>query len=251
MGASNVLAAYRRWAGRIPPMSMQVLVYMAVVSKDKDPWPWFRQGQEALAEFAMGRAHPTDTDRRAVTRAMTPLLAAGAVTVDQAATYRASENSHARYRLNIHEEADAERKAWEDTAAGKRRTSDPRRKPDPQDENRPTTDPAEDPSHRTFSGRAIGRFPASHRTVCDEPQDGNRPTKETEDLEERDNQGISPDLGAPVTAARDLRRNDEPATVTDLARYRPRPPWTTRAADTVAEATARRAAARAAAQENS
>lgn len=244
-----MLAAYRRWAGRVPPMSMQVLAYMAVVSKDKDAWPWFRQGQEALAEFAMGRANPTEVDRRAVTRAMSPLLAVGAITVDLAATYRTSENSHARYRLNITAEADAERKQWEATESGRRRSADPRRKPEPQDGKRPMAHPAQDPSHRTFSGEAIGRNSASHRTFSGEPWDGNRPTKESEDYEEREDQGINPDLRAPVTAARDPDRTDEHTTVVPLNRYRPQPPWSTRAADTIAEATARRAAARTAAQE--
>src|SRR4051812_14821525 len=81
VGASNALAAFHRWAGKIPGTSMQVLTYMALVSKDKDDWPWYGQGQESLAQFALGRDNPGRADVRAVSRAMQPLLDAGAVTV--------------------------------------------------------------------------------------------------------------------------------------------------------------------------
>src|SRR5689334_15321451 len=109
MGARNVAAAYQRWAGKVPASSMQVLVYMAVVAKDSDDWPWYGQGQAALAELPLGRGVPDAADIRAVSRAMARLLDAGAVTVERAATHRSDGNSTARYRLNLHDAADAAR----------------------------------------------------------------------------------------------------------------------------------------------
>ena len=77
MGASNVLAAYAKWAGKVPPTSMQLLVYMAAVSKDSDRRPWFGQGHQALAQHALGRPAPTrGADIAAVERALAPLAKA-------------------------------------------------------------------------------------------------------------------------------------------------------------------------------
>jgi hypothetical protein len=177
MGASNALAAYVRWAGKVPPMSMQVLLYMALVSKDSDVWPWFGLGQAALAEHAMGRVEPTATDVRAVSRAMSPLLDAGAVTVTRAASHRSGGNSTAKYHLNLHERADAARSEWEQSPDGKRRMADPRRKGVPQDGNRRM----EATGHTTESDNVIRRNPTSHTTVCDEPYDELRRSKEEEE----------------------------------------------------------------------
>ena len=59
VGASNALAAYVKYAGKVPPQSLTVLVYMALVSKDADERPWFGAGHEALAQHALGRPGPT------------------------------------------------------------------------------------------------------------------------------------------------------------------------------------------------
>ena len=194
MGASNALAAFRRWSGKVPGTSMLLLTYMALISKDKDEWPWYGQGQEALAEFALGRENPNGTDVRAVSRAMQPLLDAGAVSVERAATNRGDGNSTARYRLNITENADRARQKWEESHDGKRRMADPRRKGSPYDEKRRVDGPVDnlpqDQIHTTVSGRAIRRKVTSHTTVSDEPYDGNRRAKEEEDQEERENRGI-------------------------------------------------------------
>src|SRR5690606_29696995 len=79
MGASNVIAAYTAWAGKVPATSMQLLAYMAAVSLDSDPQPWFGMGHEALAIHALGYREPTDAALRAVRRAIAPLRQAGAV----------------------------------------------------------------------------------------------------------------------------------------------------------------------------
>jgi hypothetical protein len=238
MGASNALAAFRRWAGKVPGASMVLLTYMALVSKDKDEWPWYGQGQEALAEFALGRENPDRTDVRAVSRAMQPLLDAGAVTVDRAAAARTGGNSTARYRLNITDGADEERRKWEETHDEKRRTSKP----------------ARDPQRTTVSGHDVRRKTTQRATVSDATYDGNRRTKEEEDQEELEDQGINGDV---QTAVRPLRAKPPDANPTpvialypdsanapDEKPYRPTPtfgrPWGSRGMDAIAEATARR-----------
>lgn len=263
MGAANALAAYRRWSGRVPPTSLMLLVYMAIVSKDKDEWPWYGQGQEALAEFALGRENPDTTDVRAVTRAMTPLLEAGAVTVERAASNRNDNNSTARYRLNLTDRADAEREAWEQSPAGQRRVADTRRKGKPQDGNRRMATPVEDASHTTVSGQVIRRNSANHTTVCDEPYDGNRRTKEEEEEEERENRGIGVEetttshpsrATTPPTIAPVVQLfpgiADEPTAPTGPPPYEPPVPWSRRdfGLNNLSEASARIAAKRAARQ---
>jgi hypothetical protein len=238
MGARNAVAAYQRWAGRVPGNSMQVLVYMALVAKDSDDWPWYGQGQAALAEMAIGRENPDRSDLRAVSRAMQPLLDAGAVTVDRAGAARGDGGTTARYRLNLHERADAERRKWEETHDGKRRTSDARR----------------GPRHTTKTGNDIRRFPTQHTTVSDATYDGNRRTKEKEKIkrsEKTEEEAV--DLPAAVTLAREPEADENPSVVVEMfpgaaqeARYRPPPRWTSRTQDAIAEAQANIAARKAA-----
>lgn len=103
MGASNVLAAYALYAGRVPPLSLQLLAYMAVVSKDDDPRPWYGQGHAALAEHALGRAAPIErADIKAVERAIQPLLAVKAIITDRRASVRRDGSHTVRYRLQLH-----------------------------------------------------------------------------------------------------------------------------------------------------
>jgi hypothetical protein len=163
MGATNAIAAYRRYAGKVPGLSLAVLVYMALVSKDKDAWPWFTLGQHAIAEHALGRPDPQDADLRAVQRAIGPLIDAEAVTVDRAGAARSDGNTTARYRLNLHEEADRARREWLDTPDGKRRMSNPHKA-----RRDPTVSDGE-------TRRKVTRDP----TVSDERPDGNRRAKET------------------------------------------------------------------------
>jgi hypothetical protein len=135
MGATNVALAFQIYAGKVPPTSMQVLLYMALVSKDADANPWFSKGREALAEHALGRTVPFDrADARAVERAVEPLLAVGAIETDRRASVRRDGSSTARYRLNL-SITDGPRKAWKPKPHAPRKTSGVKADVDPQ---RPT-----------------------------------------------------------------------------------------------------------------
>lgn len=104
MGATNVLKAYGLYAGKVPPLSMQVLAYMAAVAKDTDEHPWYSQGHEAIARFAMGRSREspvTQSDIRAVERALTPLFEAKAITTERVAARRRDGSWKARYSLRL------------------------------------------------------------------------------------------------------------------------------------------------------
>lgn len=102
MGARNALRAYALYAGQLPATSMQLLTYMALVSKDADEEPWFSQGNEALALFALGRVEPiTMPDLKAVQRSLRPLFEAKAITQDRAPAPRRDGPSTARYRLEL------------------------------------------------------------------------------------------------------------------------------------------------------
>jgi hypothetical protein len=211
---------------------MQVLVYMAVVSKDADAWPWFGLGQAALAELALGRENPDATDLRAVQRAMAPLLDAGAVTVDRAGSARSDGNSTARYRLNLTDQADEARRKWADTPDGKRRVRDTRLKG----------------SHPTKNGNDTRRFSSAHPTESDRTPDGNRRTKEKEKTKRSEKTKEEDlDLSAPVTVACDAA-SVRTAPIFDMKTRRP----LTRAQEAVLEAqasVAARKAAHAAAQQ--
>lgn len=258
MGAANALGAYRRFAGKVPPNSLACLVYMALVGLDADAWPWFSQGQEALAEHALGRPNPTASDLRAVQRALAPLLAEGAITVDRAGAARTDGNTSARYRLNVHDRADTARAAWAETSDGNRRMSDRRTRA----------------THTTVSDEDTRRFPTTHTTVSDETPDGNRRPKEYEEYEELEDQEEhsrsstavtltpapgreEPDLisspeGSESPALRLVGGNMGAPMPSRTARpllpaAMPKPSrWSTRASEEIAAASARRAAARAA-----
>lgn len=101
MGATNALKAYLLYAGKVPPLSMQILAYMALVSIDADAEPWYSQGHASLAEFALGRPGATEADIRAVERAITPLLQIKAISTDRPAARRKRGSWTAKYRLHI------------------------------------------------------------------------------------------------------------------------------------------------------
>ncbi len=148
MGAMNVLAAYAKYSGKVPPLSMVLLAYMAVVSMDSDSHPWFGRGHKALAEHALGRAAPIEeADVRAVERAIAPLLKVGAIFVDRRAAPRGDGVNTVRYRLNLR--SDVPRKPWDE---------------------RPTE-----------TVRDVPRFPAERPTESDETPHGNRGTEEYEE----------------------------------------------------------------------
>jgi hypothetical protein len=169
MGAGNVIDAFQLWAGKVPPLSMQVLAYMAAVSVDKDPEPWFGLGHKALAEFALGRPQPLDEDEpgdpvdlRAVRRAIQPLLESGAVYVIRRASPNRVSHKTVRYGLNVGLYA---------------------------------------ARHRTEFDRVIGRNPVDHRTHSVTSQDELRPTEEYEEDEELQEEEVV-DLPADLTVSR-------------------------------------------------
>lgn len=177
MGATNAIAAYQIYAGKIPPTSMQVLVYMALVSKDADERPWFSKGREAIAIHALGRPAPFDrADARAVERAVEPLLAIGAIETDRKASVRRDGDSTARYRLNL-DPSHAPRNSW----AEKRR----------QDPPRPTKSAPHAP--RNSSSRPTDSVLTPHE---------NRGAEETEDLSRSEEEEEMADLS---TASRPTR----------------------------------------------
>ena len=110
MGSSNAIAAMTLYASRLPPKSMLVLNWMALVSLDKDTEPWWSQGHEVLAKMPLGRPEPISAaDLRAVERAITPLFTEGAITVDRHSSGRPGNPQHVRYRLWIREPAPDEK----------------------------------------------------------------------------------------------------------------------------------------------
>lgn len=164
MGASNALNAFRLYAGKVPPLSMNVLVFMSLVAMDKDSEPKFWEGHEALAVHCLGRdeASIDDSDLRAVRRAITPLFKAGAITVAQHSSGRGEKHGRVTYRLHLVTPA--------------------------QDGKRPMGDqgsigPAPDGKCPVDIG-STGRNVAEHRTESDRTPDGFRPAKEYEETEE-------------------------------------------------------------------
>lgn len=240
MGAGNVALAFQIYAGKVPAMSMQVLTYMALVSKDSDPNPWFSKGREALAVHALGRPAPFDrADARAVERAVEPLLAVGAIETDRRASVRRDGQSTARYRLNL-SVADGPRKAWvAKKRHAPRKTSGVKADGDPQ---RPTKSAPHAP--RKTSSRPTDSVLTPHEK---------RGPEEKEDLSRSEIEEEMADLRTAATAPR-VSQPSEPAPVIEIfpgasqeAPYRPPPQsrrWS-RGADTIAEAMQRRAAARA------
>jgi len=203
MGASNAMSAFRLYAGKIPPLSMNVLTFMALVSMDKDREPKYWEGHEALAVHCMGRdeASIDDSDLRAVRRAITPLFKAGAITVAQHSSGRGEKGGRATYQLHLVTPA--------------------------QDGNRPVDDevpPCAAPDgNRPVDTGSTGRNSAEHRTESDRAPDGNRPAKEyeeTEELEKPEEQSLLSSDSVPV-GAREARDGPDLAIP---ARDAPKPP---------------------------
>lgn len=102
MGATNALKAYLLFAGKVPPLSMQVLGYMCTISIDADRDPWFSMGHEGLARHALGRKGDIGrADIAAVERALKPLFEANAITTIRKASVRRDSWSTAKYRINL------------------------------------------------------------------------------------------------------------------------------------------------------
>src|ERR1700685_15719 len=106
MGSSNALAAYRLYGGKIPPASLNVLAYMALIALDRDKDPSWGEGHEMLAIRCFGRPEPVgDADLRAVRRAITPLFAAGAITIIRHASGHHGRVVTVRYKLWLNQPA--------------------------------------------------------------------------------------------------------------------------------------------------
>lgn len=152
MGAANALAAYRLYAGKVPPTSLNVLAYMALVALDRNSEPCWWEGHDMIAVRCLGHPEPvSEAALRAVRRAISPLFKAGAITTDRHSSGHGSRYVTVRYRLWLVQPA--------------------------QVENRPV------------QNRGVGRKVVSHRTKSGQPQDGNRPPKEDEEDEEREING--------------------------------------------------------------
>jgi hypothetical protein len=178
MGASNAIAAYRLYAGKVPESSMVVLTWMALVSLDDDTEPWWSQGHAVLAEMAMGREplRPTGDEKadarareameRAVERRITPLFGAGAITVTRHSSGRPGSPIHVRYRLWL-------------------------RQPAPDEMRRVVSRGAPDAKRRARPS-GTRRNVSEHPTIFVGAPDENRGAYEYEEYEERDKQQKHP-----------------------------------------------------------
>lgn len=165
MGAGNVKRAFEVWGGKLPPLSMVLLLYMANASLDRDgkraqpdkidTWPWFEGGYDRLAVEALRRKADIN-GRRAVSRAMEPLLKHKVIKTERKASNRGEDNSTARYRVNLRPDGTVMLTQTTETVV---RTSSPN------DEIRPV-------ERRNVVNRA---------TVSDPSNDGNRRGKEYEE----------------------------------------------------------------------
>jgi hypothetical protein len=161
MGSSNALAAFRLYGGKVPPTSLNLLAYMALVSVDKDAEPWWSQGHEMLAIQVLGEPEPvTDAALRAVRRGITPLFEAGAITAARRSSGHGGRVIQVRYRL------------WLTCPAP--------------DGNRPVHNGATPDGNRPIRNGGVGRKVVERRTKSGQAQDGNRPPNEYEEYEERD-----------------------------------------------------------------
>lgn len=104
MGRQLVAQAFLMYAHvlRDEPKAMVCLVFMANTAKDPgkgvDDPAMFYMGNKALAEQALGRSEPTESDLRMLRRWMTVLRNAGAITTVKRA---APGRRMATYRLNL------------------------------------------------------------------------------------------------------------------------------------------------------
>lgn len=248
MGASNVITAYAMYAGKVPATSMQLLAYMAVVSKDDDARPWFGQGHQALAQFALGRPLPIGrADIKAVERAIKPLAAEGAISTDRKASIRRDGAHTVRYRLHL-KAPHVPRNAGDVTDA-----QDPPRPP----ENGPDVP-------RNPSPRPPENVPTSPENRGTEEPGGARRSEKTEEEEIAVRTDLTVARACEADANPDSTPDDAPTDPPEPTRLRviasnpapvsPSPArpavgsrrWSSRGMDTIAEAAARRQAATAA-----
>jgi len=160
VGAANALRVYAAWGGVLGDRPMRVLVYMALIARDKDAEPWFSQGHEVLAEMALALPAPGSPQAaRVVRRAITQLHARGAIRTVKRATYGKRGTSNVHYRLYLDG-------------------------PQPQVTNRPVDNSQPQVTDRPMADEAIGHSVVAHRSLSGRPQVTQRPTKEEEEEEE-------------------------------------------------------------------
>jgi hypothetical protein len=91
------MAAVTFW-GHLPGESFKVLNYMALITLDRDPEPVYWGKTEALIEALGRKGEPTESDYRALRRAIKPLVDNGAISVDK----RQVKGRPPAYRLHLH-----------------------------------------------------------------------------------------------------------------------------------------------------
>src|ERR1700748_2097128 len=113
------MAAFRLYAGKVTPLAMNVLTYMALVAMDRDREPKYWEGHKALAVHCLGREEESidDSDLRAVRRAITSLFKAGAITVAQHSSGRGEHDGRVTYRLHLATPAQDGKRPVDDAAA--------------------------------------------------------------------------------------------------------------------------------------
>ena len=159
MGAHNALAIRQQYGRRLPSSTMHVLTYMALVSLDDDPNPWFSQGHLVLAEFGLfrevtcrcGHCRACRTHFEAVRRALKPALDLGAVTLERGGSrHRQDGRNTALYRLNLAGAVSID--------PGPDRDDEPRSHPTQTVSDSPPVDPDPDSTPHGLRGQ--------HPTVC-------------------------------------------------------------------------------------
>lgn len=240
MGAGNVKLAYARWYD-LPDLPFRLLVYMALVSMDGDPVPSYWGGWESLA-LAAGRLVPerddSDKDVTKVRRAALKAVATAAkVLLDRRAVrikVAAAPGRNATYELNLTYEsvhAQGEPSKGDGNGNGSRL---------------PDT---------TVHGYPTNGSPSPAQTVH-----GDGEPEEYEEQVRTQPRNESADLDLTVTGPRTHDAAEDPifsdelaAPVLRLVTDRPTVGsrrWSSRSQDAIAEAMARRAAARAAHHDN-
>jgi hypothetical protein len=167
VGASNALRVYAAWGGILDDRPLRVLVYMALVARDKDATPWFSQGHDVLAEMALALPDPGSPQAsRAVRRAITQLHGQGAIRTIKRATYGKRGTSNVHYRLYL-DGPDPDRPQVTERPMDKS-----------VDNSRPQV------AQRPMVSESIGRSVVVHRSLSGHPQVAERPTKENEEDKE-------------------------------------------------------------------
>lgn len=229
MGASNALAAYALYAGKVPSTSLTALVYMALVSKDSDTEPWWSQGHAMLAIHCLGREPFAETgdderDRKAarsaaaaVERAVRPLFAAGAITVARHSSGHPGRTVHVRYRLWLVKPAPDElrsrlyRSGPDDPDPFAPHGNRGVHNSAPFTETPQNLHPGESAPHGNRGAQTVRtpRKPCPHPTVSVTAPHENRGTKEYEENEERIEEQENMSVSSPPASVRAREDSDE------------------------------------------